>query len=116
MIRIKRVYEPAEAADGARFLVDRLWPRGVKKEALEAEAWLKDAAPSHALRQWYHRDLEQWKEFQRRYIAELQANRDAWLPLLEAARRGTITLLYSSKFAEHNNAIVLKEFLDKKLR
>jgi uncharacterized protein YeaO (DUF488 family) len=115
MIAIKRTYEPANKADGTRFLVDRLWPRGVKKEALSMKAWLKDAAPSTDLRRWYHHDPEQWDEFRRRYFAELRENADAWQPLLEAARDGTVTLLYSAKHEDHNNAEALKEFLTERL-
>lgn len=115
MIQIKRAYDAADAADGARFLVDRLWPRGVKKEALSMEAWLKQAAPSDELRHWYHHDLDQWDEFRRRYFRELQSNPDAWQPILKAARRGAVTLLYSSKQTEHNNAVALREFLTSKL-
>lgn len=115
MIQIKRVYEMAAAADGARFLVDRLWPRGVKKEAVAIQAWLKDASPSTELRRWYHHDPGQWNEFRRRYFAELKENPSSWQPLLDAARRGTVTLLYSSKHVEHNNAVALMEFLNKKL-
>jgi uncharacterized protein YeaO (DUF488 family) len=115
MIKTKRVYEGADHADGARFLVDRLWPRGVKKEALALKGWLKDAAPSNDLRHWYHHDLDQWGEFRRRYFSELKQNPEAWQPLLEAARHGTITLLYGSKNTEHNNADALKEFLNERL-
>jgi uncharacterized protein YeaO (DUF488 family) len=116
MIRVKRTYDPVESIDGARFLVDRLWPRGIKKEALKIQAWLKDAAPSNELRHWYHHDMEQWDAFRKRYFAELEASREAWLPLLEAARRETVTLLYASKNTEQNNAVALKKFLEKKLR
>jgi uncharacterized protein YeaO (DUF488 family) len=115
MIRTKRVYDDADQADGARFLVDRLWPRGVKKEALALQGWLKDVAPSNELRHWYHHDLTQWQEFRRRYFGELRKNPESWRPLLEAARQGTVTLLYSSKHAEHNNADALKEFLIERL-
>lgn len=111
MIHVKRTYDPPASTDGSRFLVDRLWPRGITKDALEIKAWLKDVAPSNELRHWYHHDLDQWTEFRRRYFAELSANPDAWQPLLEAARHGTITLLYSSKNTDHNNAEALKEFL-----
>jgi uncharacterized protein YeaO (DUF488 family) len=112
MIRIKRAYEAAEKADGDRFLVDRLWPRGVKKEALAIKAWTKDAAPSDTLRHWYHNNTGDWTEFRRRYFVELEKNPAAWQPLLEAAHDGAITLLYSSKNEEHNNAVALKEFLE----
>ncbi|HUN86409.1 MAG TPA: DUF488 domain-containing protein [Terracidiphilus sp.] len=116
MIQIKRVYENANGADGARFLVDRLWPRGMKKESLKMESWLKDVAPSNELRHWYHHDLEQWSEFRKRYFDELRANPSSWLALLDAARRGTVTLLYGSKHTEHNNAEALKEFLTQQLK
>ena len=115
MIQVKRVYDAEEKADGARFLVDRLWPRGKKKESLDIKAWLKDVAPSNDLRNWYHHDPELWSEFRRRYFAELQKNPSAWQPLLEAARHGTITLLYSARETEDNNAVALKEFLDRRL-
>ena len=116
MIQVKRAYEKAEKTDGNRFLVDRLWPRGVKKEALAIAAWLKDVAPSTELREWYGHDPAKWDEFRRRYFAELKAEPDAWEPLIEAARKGTITLVYSSKELELNNAVALKEFLDAKLK
>lgn len=113
MIRIKRAYEPASPEDGRRFLVERLWPRGMKKEALEMEAWLKDVAPSTELRKWYGHRVERWPEFQRRYREELDANRDAWKPLLDASARGTVTLLYGARDVEHNSAVVLREVLTK---
>ena len=116
MIQIKRVYEAAEKKDGERFLVDRLWPRGIKKENLDAKAWLKDVAPSNELRNWYHHEPARWTEFRKRYFAELKESPQAWQPLLEAARRGTITLLYSAKNTEDNNAVALKEFLAKRSR
>lgn len=115
MIQIKRAYEPAQSSDGARFLVDRLWPRGVKKEALGIQAWLKDAAPGTGLRKWYHHQPALWDEFCRRYFKELEANPGSWEPLLEAARNGKVTLLYSARDAEKNNAAALKEFVIKKL-
>ena len=116
MILIKRVYDPVAGADGARFLVDRLWPRGVKKESLAIKAWSKDASPSTELRNWYHHDLARWDEFRRRYFTELEQNPAAWRPLIEAARRNRVTLLYSAKDTEHNNAVALKEFLAMRLR
>jgi uncharacterized protein YeaO (DUF488 family) len=111
VIQLKRVYEPSASADGARFLVERLWPRGVKKSSLEIKKWLKDAAPSATLRKWFHHDPAQWNEFRRRYFIELKENPDSWHPLLDAARNGTVTLIYSSHDSEHNNAVALKEFL-----
>lgn len=116
MLKIKRVYEDVEASDGIRFLVDRLWPRGIKKEGLTMKAWLKDVAPSQSLRRWYGHDLDKWEEFQKRYLAELERNRDAWRPILEAAKRGDVTLLYSARDTEHNSARVLKSFLEEQLK
>lgn len=115
MIHIKRVYEPATPADGERFLVERLWPRGIKKQALAAKAWCKEAAPSTELRRWFHHDPARWEEFQTRYRAELDGNPPAWQPLLEAARQGPITLLYSAHDAERNSAVVLQSHLKKNL-
>ena len=115
MIQIKRVYEPAAKADGQRFLVERLWPRGIKKEALALNGWQKEVAPSHELRKWFNHDPAKWKEFQRRYRAELDARPETWQPLLEAARAGNLTLLFSARDTEHNNAIVLKAFLEERL-
>jgi uncharacterized protein YeaO (DUF488 family) len=113
MIRLKRAYEPADPADGARFLVERLWPRGVKKDSLKIEGWIKDVAPSTELRKWFSHDPAKWNEFRRRYSEELRANPDAWQPLLQAAHSGTITLVYSSHDSEHNNAVALQEFLNR---
>lgn len=111
MIRIKRAYEPQARGDGRRILVERLWPRGMKKEALHADAWLKEVAPSTELRQWFDHQVERWEEFRRRYRKELSANADAWAPILAAADKGTVTLLYSAHDIEHNGALVLCEFL-----
>ena len=106
------MYERAQASDGTRFLVDRLWPRGIKKEELKMETWLKDVAPSPELRKWFAHDPARWQEFQKRYRAELKANPDSWQPLLDAARRGDVTLLYSARDTEHNSAVLLQEFLE----
>lgn len=115
MLKIKRVYEDVQASDGVRFLVERLWPRGIKKEKLQMEAWLKDVAPSPGLRSWFAHDVKKWAEFQKRYSAELKSNRNAWQPILEAAKHGNVTLLYSARDTEHNSALLLKSFLDKHL-
>ena len=115
MIRTKRVYEPSEPGDGARFLVERLWPRGMKKESLHIEAWLKDAAPSNGLRRWFAHDPAKWTEFQERYFAELDAGREALRPIIEAAGRGDVTLVYSARDTEHNNAIALKKHLEERV-
>ena len=116
MLKIKRVYEEAESSDGTRFLVERLWPRGMKKEALQMEAWLKDVAPSNDLRRWFGHDPLKWEEFQKRYWTELKGNPDAWAPILQAAEAGDVTLLYSAHDTEHNNALALKRFLEKSHR
>ena len=115
MIRLKRAYDDPAPEDGDRFLVDRLWPRGVKKEDLHVAAWLRDVAPSTELRKWFGHDPAKWDEFQRRYTAELESNSAVWQPILDAAKRGTITLVYGAKDTEHNDAVVLKNFLDRKL-
>ena len=112
MIKIRRVYEPASPDDGMRFLVERLWPRGMRKDALQLDGWLKDVAPSNELRRWFHHDPFRWDEFQRRYAEELSAKSEAWRPILDAARRGNATLLYSARDSEHNSAVVLKAYLE----
>lgn len=111
MIKIKRVYEEAESQDGTRFLVERLWPRGMKKAALRMDGWLKEVAPSTALRQWFGHDPQRWDEFKRRYFAELDAAPEVWQPILAAAREGTVTLLYSAHDTAHNGALALQEYL-----
>ena len=116
MLKTKRVYESVETSDGARFLVDRLWPRGIKKEKLKMEAWLKDVAPSPNLRKWFAHDPAKWQEFQQRYRAELESNPDAWKPILEAAKHGDVTLLFSARDTEHNSALLLKEFLEEHMK
>jgi uncharacterized protein YeaO (DUF488 family) len=115
MIYVKRVYEPADGHDGARFLVDRLWPRGLKKEALRADTWIKAVSPSDALRHWFGHDPQKWKEFQRRYFAQLDGQPEAWQPLAHAAQAGDITLLFSARDTEHNNALALRAYLTKKV-
>src|SRR2546428_996117 len=114
MIQIKRVRDPSAKADGVRFLVERLWPRGVKKEELKLDGWLKNAAPSTALRKLFSHDPARWEEFQRRYRAELDQHPEAWQPILDAANKGTVTLLFSSHDEAHNNAVALKEYLETK--
>lgn len=115
MIELERVYDHLDGK-GPRYLVERLWPRGVKKEALSMDGWLKDVAPSTGLRQWFGHDPAKWVEFQRRYAEELSANQEAWAPLLAAARKGRVTLLFSSRDLEHNAAVALKAFLERRLR
>jgi uncharacterized protein YeaO (DUF488 family) len=115
MVRIRRVYE-GPVADGSRsMLIDRLWPRGVPKTALRHDAWLKDVAPSPELRRWFDHDPAKWAEFRGRYRQELQGNRDALTPPLDAAAAGDVTLLFAARDADHNHAIVLKEYLEEML-
>jgi uncharacterized protein YeaO (DUF488 family) len=116
MLKIKRVYERHNPEDGTRFLVERLWPRGIKKEKLRMQAWMKEAAPSPALRRWYAHDINKWEQFQERYRQELQDHPEAWHPLLEAARQGDVTLLYSASDTQHNSALVLKSWLEAQLK
>jgi uncharacterized protein YeaO (DUF488 family) len=107
MISIKRAYESPRLEDGARFLVDRLWPRGVGKERAQLDGWYKDIAPSNDLRMWFAHDATRWKEFNNRYYAELDKNVETWKQLLEIARLRDITLVYSVRDREHNNAVAL---------
>jgi uncharacterized protein YeaO (DUF488 family) len=100
MIQLKRVYDRPAPNDGMRFLIERLWPRGVKKVSLQLDAWFKDAGPSHGLRKWFSHDPKKWDEFRHRYFSELDHDRDAWAPILKTAQKGTVTLLFSSHDTE----------------
>jgi uncharacterized protein YeaO (DUF488 family) len=116
MITVKRAYDSVSRTDGTRFLVERLWPRGVSKAKLRVDAWLKEAGPSTELRQWFGHDPEKWSEFHRRYFRELDSRPEAWRPIVSAARRGRVTLVYSSHDTEHNNAVALQEYVQAKAR
>jgi len=116
MIMLKRAYDSKSRSDGTRFLVERLWPRGVTKEKLQIDAWLKDVAPSTELRKWFGHDPEKWNEFRKRYRRELDSHPDAWQRIAAAARRGPVTLVYSSHDEAHNNAVALKEYLEARTR
>jgi len=111
MIQAKRAYDPPAKGDGARFLVDRLWPRGIKKEELKIDGWLKEVAPSDDLRKWFDHDPDRWGEFRARYAKELDEKPEALDPIREAARQGDITLIFAAKDTEHNNAVALKVYL-----
>jgi uncharacterized protein YeaO (DUF488 family) len=113
MIALKRAYEEWEEADGHRVLVDRLWPRGLRKDDAHLDAWRKELAPSDDLRTWFAHDVEHWAEFRRRYQTELrsQAARDAIDELAKRARRGKITLVYAARDESHNNAVVLRDLI-----
>lgn len=111
MIELKKVYDKADAKDGKRFLIERLWPRGMRKSALKFDAWIKEAGPSHDLRRWFSHDPARWNEFRHRYFVELDSKPEVWEPILQAASQGHITLLFSSHDGEHNNAVALREYL-----
>ncbi|OWV80450.1 hypothetical protein ATY78_07120 [Rhizobium sp. R635] len=110
-LHIKRIYEPKEDRDGTRILVDRLWPRGLKKQEAAVDVWLKDIAPSPALRRWFGHDPAKWSEFQRRYRDELKENSSAVEELKRRIGQSDATLLYAAKDQAHNHAIVLQHFI-----
>ena len=113
MIKLKRAYDAPARGDGTRFLVERLWPRGVRKADLPLDGWLKDVAPSTELRRWFAHDPRKWSEFRRRYGLELRSKASYLEPLVAAARRGPTTLVYSARDTEHNAAVVLRDYLAK---
>jgi len=115
-LQVKRVYDKPSLKDGRRFLVERLWPRGVKRDAVRIDGWLKEVAPSDALRRWYAHDVVKWNEFRERYVEELDRNPEPVGLLLEAARHGPVTLVYSARDTDHNSALVLRQYLEKKAR
>lgn len=112
MFHLKRVYEEPSAEDGYRILVERLWPRGLSKERAAVDLWLKDVAPSPELRKWFNHDPAKWKEFQRRYRAELKEKKDAVKLLKQKIKEGVVTLVYAAHDEEHNGALVLKQVLE----
>lgn len=118
MIHIKRAYEKAERDDGYRILIDRLWPRGISKNKLKMDEWIKDIAPSSELRKKFAHDPERWKEFKSAYLKELRSPElnTSIRHLLELAKKSDLTLLYSAHDEKHNNAIVLKQFMERKLK
>jgi uncharacterized protein YeaO (DUF488 family) len=112
--QLKRIYVEAAPSDGRRILIDRLWPRGVTKEAAAIDFWAKEAAPSNDLRRWYRHDPEKWKEFRRRYFAELDAQPEAVAELRAHLAKGLNTILYSSKEEKLNNAAAIVAYLSKR--
>jgi uncharacterized protein YeaO (DUF488 family) len=114
-VQVKRAYEPPESGDGYRVLVDRLWPRGLSKEAARLDAWLKELAPSSELRKWYAHDLERWDEFQERYRQELEDRQAALEELAARANEGRVTLVFAARDTEHNSAAVLRDYLEQRL-
>jgi uncharacterized protein YeaO (DUF488 family) len=115
MIQIKRTYELAARGDGWRVIVERLWPRGMKKAEVHADAWIKDVAPSTELRTWYGHRPQRWQEFRKRYRRELNNNKEAWSPIMAVAKRRNVTLLYSAHDELHNGALVLRDYLQRRL-
>jgi uncharacterized protein YeaO (DUF488 family) len=112
-VRIKRIYEPSSPEDGARLLVDRVWPRGITKEAAALTMWIKEVAPSTALRKWFGHDPARWPEFHRRYLDELAANTPAVDRIRDYIEAGRTTLLYAAHDPAHNNAVALADYLRK---
>ena len=110
-IRVKRIYEPPEPVDGVRLLVDRLWPRGVSRESASLDAWMREVAPSSELRRWFGHDASRWQEFKRRYAVELGTRQDLVAEILSLARDRPVTLLYSARDPDHNQAVALAEYL-----
>ncbi len=116
MIRLKRAYEKASEEDGIRILVERLWPRGVSKEKAKLDLWCKEIAPSTELRKWHHSHLDEWNEFVTRYLDELRGKQEAVKKLGRMAKKGTVTFIYATKDEKENNAVVLKDILEGKLK
>jgi len=114
-IKIKRAYEPSEKSDGFRILVDRLWPRGIKKEAAHFDVWLKEIAPSGELRKWFNHETEKWEEFHKKYSTELKHSPALEEILTLVNKHKTVTLVYGAKDEQHNQAVVLKEYLEQRL-
>jgi uncharacterized protein YeaO (DUF488 family) len=113
-IHLKRAYEPAKKSDGVRVLVDRLWPRGVSKQAARIDHWFKEIAPSAELRKWFNHDPAKWERFRARYFRELDANAQVVEELRALARHGDITLVFAAKDVEHSDAVALAEYLARK--
>ena len=114
-IDLKRAYDAPARSDGRRILVDRVWPRGIAKDDLQIDAWLKDLAPSTGLRKWFGHDPAKWAEFKKRYALELEQRSEALEELVEKARAGHVTLVFGAKDTEHNNAVALREILERRL-
>jgi len=115
MIKLKRAYDAAATTDGSRFLVERLWPRGIRKADLPIDEWLKDIGPSDGLRRWFGHDPDKWDVFRKRYFVELDSKPEVWERVVQATRRGPVTLIYSSRDTDHNSAVALKDFLQGKM-
>lgn len=116
MVTLKRAYDPVAATDGKRLLVERLWPRGLSKDRLKLDGWIREVAPTTELRKWFGHDPTKWRQFRIRYFRELDSQPESWQSIVSLARRGTVTLVYSSHDEEHNNAVALREYLRLKTR
>jgi uncharacterized protein YeaO (DUF488 family) len=116
MIKLKRAYDRVSPTDGTRLLVERLWPRGLSKDKLKLDGWIREVAPTTELRKWFGHDPAKWRQFRVRYFRELDSQPESWRSIVSLARRGTVTLVYSSHDEEHNNAVALREYLQLKTR
>ena len=114
-ISLKRAYETPSPSDGCRILVERLWPRGLAKQDAKIDLWPKDAAPSTELRRWFNHEPDKWAEFKRRYVKELGARRKSLEPILERVRAGRVTFVFASRESQFNNAVALKEYVERKI-
>ena len=114
-IWLKRAYDKPGSTDGTRVLVDKLWPRGLKKEDAKIDFWLREIAPSDDLRKWFGHDPDKWESFKKRYISELMKNEEALGELWEIIEKGRVTLIFGAKDVDHNNAVVLKQYLEERL-
>ncbi len=113
MLKIKRIYDPPLPGDGKRILIDRLWARGIKKEDARVDEWIKDISPSTELRKWFGHDPAKWGEFKKRYLSELRDKKEILDRIKNEAKGKTVTLIYSARDEKHNNAVAMKEFLEK---
>ncbi len=116
MIKIKRVYDEPSRDDGKRILIDRLWPRGLKKEDARIDEWIKEIAPSNELRKWFNHDPDKWREFKRRFFAELRRTQVVVDGIISASRKGTVTLLFGAKEERFNNAVALQEYIESRVK
>ncbi len=114
-ISLKRAYETPSPSDGCRILVERLWPRGLAKQDAKIDLWPKEAAPSTELRSWFNHEPDKWAEFKRRYVKELAARRESLEPILERVRAGRVTFVFASRESQFNNAVALKEYVERKI-